>query len=249
MAKTTVQKRASVPISSRRLLLPGASLPAFLRKLTKHNDRAWFKEHGDEYSRVVAQPLAALVSALEMRMGRSRPTFQFGRGAITRPWRDPRFGSGAPLHETAYLRFREACPRVERVHLGVRFTTTGVLLEAGYRPRSPAGLLAVREAIARRPKVAMRILRDDVGIVHEVAGAPFLWTQGEDPELTRAPRGLICPPSVDDLVRCKAWTRRASCWSRGMDWQSLPDRVADAFDAVMPFVRYLSKALDSLDED
>src|SRR5688572_4342402 len=65
---------------------------AFLRKLKKNNDRAWFHAHRDEYERHVRAPMVEIVDRLAQDLRGFAPELVADpRVSLFRPWRDTRF--------------------------------------------------------------------------------------------------------------------------------------------------------------
>ena len=72
---------------------------AFLRKLKKNNDRAWFHAHRDEYERHVRAPMVEVVDRLAQDLRGFAPELVADpKVSLFRPWRDTRFSEDkAPL--------------------------------------------------------------------------------------------------------------------------------------------------------
>ncbi|MDH4065925.1 MAG: DUF2461 domain-containing protein, partial [Acidobacteriota bacterium] len=72
---------------------------AFLRKLKKNNDRAWFHAHREEYERDVRAPMLAVVERLAEDFQTFAPELVADpKVSLFRPWRDTRFSENkAPL--------------------------------------------------------------------------------------------------------------------------------------------------------
>ncbi len=72
----------------------------FFRALAKHQDRAWFKAHKDEYERGWSAPMAALLTEARAAIDSDYPDFELGEPKVFRVHRDVRFSADKSPYKT-----------------------------------------------------------------------------------------------------------------------------------------------------
>ncbi len=128
----------------------------FLKRLGRHNDRAWFAEHRREYERALLEPMRELVRDLAGLMLVIDPEFivqpAVGK-TISRINRDTRFSKDkSPYRDTMWLAFKQASENWQDLpgyffEIGPAVYRYGM----GFYSAAPRTMRAFRAALDRRP--------------------------------------------------------------------------------------------------
>lgn len=124
---------------------------AFLRKLKRNNDRAWFQAHRDEYDRHLRAPMLAIVDRLAADFRAFAPELIADpKTSLFRPWRDTRFSEDkAPLKTNIAAVFpNRTLGRMNGAGLYFEVATTWVWIGGGIYAPDSGQLHAIREHIA-----------------------------------------------------------------------------------------------------
>lgn len=124
---------------------------AFLRKLKRNNDRAWFQAHRDEYDRHLRAPMLAIVDRLAADFRAFAPELIADpKTSLFRPWRDTRFSEDkAPLKTNIAAVFpNRTLGRMNGAGLYFEVATTWVWIGGGVYAPDSGQLHAIREHIA-----------------------------------------------------------------------------------------------------
>jgi uncharacterized protein (TIGR02453 family) len=128
---------------------------AFLRRLSRNNDREWFHARRDEYEAYVRGPMLAFVERLAVDFRAFAPELQADpKISMFRPWRDTRFSENkAPLKTNIAAVFPDRrLGRMNGAGLYFEVAPTYVWIGGGiYAPDGPQ-LQAIREHIAANYK-------------------------------------------------------------------------------------------------
>lgn len=171
---------------------------AFLRRLARHNDREWFREHRADYEEHVKGPMVALIDALAVDLPRIAPDLTANpKTSLYRIHRDTRFSANKAPYKThvAAIFPHRALPKHEGAGLYVHVEVDRVFVGGGlYRPQ-PRQLQRLREHLADhgdrlRKLTAAPAFRRNFG---EVSGE----------RLKRTPRGFPADHPAGDLLRLK----------------------------------------------
>lgn len=171
---------------------------AFLRRLARHNDREWFREHRADYEEHVKGPMVALIDALAVDLPRIAPDLTANpKTSLYRIHRDTRFSANKAPYKThvAAIFPHRALPKHEGAGLYVHVETGRVFIGGGlYRPQ-PRQLQRLREHLAAhgdrlRKLTAAPAFRRNFG---EMSGE----------RLKRTPRGFPADHPAGDLLRLK----------------------------------------------
>lgn len=128
---------------------------AFLRKLKKNNDRAWFQAHRDEYERHVRSPMVEIVDRLAQDLRAFAPELVADpKVSLFRPWRDTRFSDNkAPLKTNIAASFpNRTLGRMNGAGMYVEVATTWVWIGGGVYAPDSGQLHAIREHIAENQR-------------------------------------------------------------------------------------------------
>lgn len=155
---------------------------AFFAGLRRHNDKAWFDRHRDEWTDLVKQPLEALLAEAEP---------EHGPGRVMRINRDVRFSPDKSPYRTSCGMWAGG---VGGVYLSV--SEAGLEVGGGLYEPSRDQLARARSRIDERPQVAaalQRAIDDLTGSGFEIAG----------PSLSTAPRGYPRDHPRIELLRLR----------------------------------------------
>ena len=214
----------------------------FLRGLARHNDKAWFEAHRQDYETHVRQPFLRLITDLQPALATVSPHFRADPrtvgGSLFRIHRDARFSSdkspykpwqGARLfHE----RRREVPAPSFYVHLqpGGSFVGGGLWHpEADTQRRVRQFILdnpATWKKVAHDPKLRRRFALDDTEV------------------LSRAPRGFPADFEFIDDLKHRNWVFWRSLDDATMTGPRLRRTLEADLVALGPFIDYLCAALD-----
>jgi len=156
---------------------------AFLRKLKKNNDRAWFHAHREEYERDVRAPMLAVVERLAEDFQTFAPELVADpKVSLFRPWRDTRFSENkAPLKTNIAAVFpHRRLGRMNGAGLYLEVATTWVWIGGGVYAPDSTQLHAIREHIVDHQRRFERLIQAPA--FRKLGGL-----QGDT--LTRVPRG------------------------------------------------------------
>lgn len=223
---------------------PGAL--RFLRQLARNNRREWFESRRAVYESEVRQPLAALVEEMDVRLATIAPELiGTPKRSIFRIHRDVRFSADkSPYKTNAACQFyhqdagRGAGQDAEGAGAGLYFQLADrdCFVAGGlWMPARPA-LDKIREAIANDPEgfeavVCLPSFRRRFG--------------GLDSEamLKRMPRGYDEGHPAARWLRYRSFTVTRPLTAAELLDRRLPGRLARDFIAMIPFVRWLNRAI------
>jgi len=211
----------------------------FLEELADNNNRPWFQENKWRYDQEVFEPAMAFIRAFRPRLAELSPFFVASDrrvgGSLMRVYRDTRFFKGEPYKTNVGIQFRHEMGRdVHAPGFYVHIAPDECFLAMGVWRPDPASLLAIREAIVEKPDrwrraVRERKFRDQFELVGDSLKTP--------------PRGFpVDHPLVEDLKRTDL-VGYCDLTEKAVLSRRFLDRVATAFDASRPFVRFLCEAL------
>jgi uncharacterized protein (TIGR02453 family) len=123
----------------------------FLRGLKRHNDRAWFAEHREQYERDVRDPMRAFVERMAVDLRRFAPDLVASpRMSLYRIYRDTRFTEDKSPFKTqvAAVFPRRGLSRHQGAGLYVEFGPAGTMVAGGIYMPQPPELRAIREHLA-----------------------------------------------------------------------------------------------------
>jgi uncharacterized protein (TIGR02453 family) len=224
-------------MSTNRPRFPPAAL-TFLRALTRHNDRDWFRARKVEYERTVRAPMAALVEQLDADFRDFAPELLASpRRSIFRIYRDTRFTEDkSPLKTTIAAVFpHRDLPKHASAALYLEVGPKRVLAAGGLYTPSPLQLRAVRQHVAANHS-RLRTIVLAPGFVRATGGL-----QGNT--LARMPRGFDADHAAAAFLRMKQF----------LIWKEWPASLAvsarfyasvlSVFRAGAPLVRFLNEPL------
>ena len=214
----------------------------FLRGLARHNDKAWFESHRQDYEAHVRQPFLRLITDLQPALASVSPHFRADPrtvgGSLFRIHRDARFsndkspykpGQGARLfHE----RRREVAAPSFYIHL----QPGGSFVGGGLWHPEPDTQRRVRQFILDNP-----------GSWKKAAHAPALrprFDLDDSEVLSRPPRGFPADFEFIDDLKHRNWVLWRSLDDAAMTGPRLKKTLETDLAALGPFIDYLCAALD-----
>lgn len=212
---------------------------AFLRGLSRHNDRDWFEERRDTYRDDVRIPTLRLAEEINRRLESAAPAYVTpATRAVPRLARDRRFHPDRPPYKTfAAALFGHGGERLfDGCGFAVRVAPGGVTIGGGaFRPHQ-AQLARVREAIHEDPGVFRALLRRRAlrGRMGELRGA----------RTVRVPVGYDPDDPAAALLRHRQFFFEAEY---GLDLARSRELAGETLRCVRvlrPFLDWLAEALE-----
>ena len=202
----------------------------FLWALRLNNSREWFKEHRDEYERLMARPTKALANALYEHLAERYPKHDW-KLHISRIYRDARrlYGKG-PMND--HLWFTLWADREEGAGpaFWFSFTPEGWDFGMGLWPPGNVTLERFRAQVKLDPSPAEKMAR-------RLQGQDLFALTGESYKKPKLPTTPLLQPWVD-----KKWLGIECSRPHGaLDLSDgLFDFVRDGVEHLMPFYEYFS---------
>jgi uncharacterized protein (TIGR02453 family) len=222
---------------------------AFLRALSRHNDRTWFEANRARYEAELRIPMAALVEEVDVRLGTIAPEIVgHPRRSLFRIHRDVRFSSDKRPYKTnvaAWFYHGGGDGTVSGAGRSGAHGGAGFYFDIGPDASSIGGgiwmpprptLTRIRARIDEEHGSLERILRD-AGVRRRFGG---LATEGM---LTRMPRGYPDTHPAASLLRHQSFTLGRGLTERELFSGRLPDLLARDFARLVPLVRWLNESL------
>jgi len=173
----------------------------FLKSIQKNNNKEWFDEHKDEYTKFILEPSRAFVEEMGEHLQALVPTINAIpkiNQSLFRIYRDIRFSKdktpikskiGVIFWQGSHIRMQSSC-------FYLHFSPKELLIASGIRTFDPDLLAAYREYIKvdkNREELheILEVLRESGYVVSE-------------PEYKRLPRGFDKEMSLEYLARMKA---------------------------------------------
>jgi uncharacterized protein (TIGR02453 family) len=218
----------------------------FLRNLARNNRKEWFEAHREEYDREVKAPLVELVEEVDARLATISPEIVGDpKRSIFRIYRDVRFSkdkSPYKTHAACWFYHRDAGHGVgsDAAHGG-----------AGFYFHMEPGRTICGGGIWMPPRPALNKIRDAIAEYHEefeeIVSLPALRKRfgdmDSDSMLSRMPRGFAPGHPAEKWLRYQSFTLGRSLSARELESASLPRTLEKDFLRVLPFVRWLNKAV------
>lgn len=215
----------------------------FLRQLKRNNRREWFQAHRQEYDDELRAPVGALLEELDVRLATLAPELVADpKGALFRIHRDVRFSkdkSPYKTHVAFWVNHRDlgrSAATVVHGGAGLYFhLEPGQSILAGgmWMPPRPA-LLRIRDALVEDRAGFERTLR---------TLRPRFGSLSTEAVLQRLPRGYPDGHPAGRWLRYKSFTVSRRVADADLRRADLPDRLARDYRVLIPFVRWLNKAL------
>lgn len=218
----------------------------FLRDLKRNNAKVWFEAHRDVYEQEVREPMRRLVETVDERLAAIAPEIVGDpRRSMFRINRDVRFSRDKSPYKTnagAWFYHRDAGRKVGTAGEGggagfyVHLDPTTCFLAGGiWMPARPA-LVRIREVIAAQPRALPR-LTSAPGFRRRFDGL------NQEAKLTRVPQGFAPDHPAAEWLRLQSFTAAAPVEPSVVTSPRLVDRLCRDFEALVPLVRWLNRAL------
>ena len=211
---------------------------AFLRALTRHNDRDWFRERRDTYEEHVRAPMIAIIERVADDLRAFAPELVASpKVSMYRIYRDTRFSANKlPFKTQASAIFpHRDLGKHEGAGLYFHVATDHVLVGGGIYAPAPRQLLQVRQHIAANSRRLESIVR----------ATAFRRSYGalDGQRLKRVPRGFDSDHPAADYLQHKQFlagcTRPPSFATGARFYPSL----VRLFKDLAPLVRFLNEPL------
>ncbi|HXH23780.1 MAG TPA: DUF2461 domain-containing protein [Vicinamibacterales bacterium] len=211
---------------------------AFLRALTRHNDRAWFRARKADYERHVRGPMLDVLARLARDFQSFAPELVADpKISLYRIYRDTRFSADkSPLktHIAAHFPAR-GFPRHQGAALYFEIAPSGAWIGGGLYMPSTSDLQAVREHIAAtHPALHRLVTRRSF-----VDAAGELWGN----RLQRVPRGYPADHPAAYYLQFRQFLAGREYEAEFATSPRFYAELVRVFRAVAPLVRFLNTAL------
>jgi uncharacterized protein (TIGR02453 family) len=217
----------------------------FFRGLARHNEKAWFEAHRDEYETEVRRPMRDLIADLDARFAEFAPEIGGDpKRSMFRINRDIRFSKDKSPYKT-----HAAC---WFHHLNAA-RTVGAEADAGsagyYFHLEPGGRSMIGAGIWMPPRPQLNKLRsaiaDNPRDFDKMAGSIPRRFGGLDDEgsLKRMPRGYAEDHQAAKWLRFQSFTSGRTLTDAQVTSASLSSLLAREYEALLPLVRWLNGAL------
>jgi uncharacterized protein (TIGR02453 family) len=218
----------------------------FLADLTANNERAWFQPRKAEFEQLLKEPLEALIAALAGRFeARDIPLRADPARSPFRIYRDVRFSKDKSPYKT---NIGASFPWVgeEANDSDGRSHTASVHSSGGYFHLSP-GEIYVGGGIWHPEKAWLatfrqRLVEDPRSLRKLIDGRDFrsmFGSLGGD-ALQRVPTGFPADHPEAELLKLKDVTFGRRLSDKDATSPTLPDLIADTFEAATPVMKYLA---------
>jgi uncharacterized protein (TIGR02453 family) len=217
---------------------------AFLHSLRKHNNKAWFEAHRDDYERQLREPSKALAHAMGAYFREHKmPILGNAKTSLFRINRDIRFSKDKSPYKTHVgLSFPLEGSKKEEwcgYYIGFEPTKTGkgVSVFAGggiYHPMPPH-LQRIRALIAAKHKELEKILN--------APSFKKLYPDGLTGEsLQRIPHGYDEDHPAAKYLKQKSFLFGCDLKDSDLLKESLPELLGAKFKAALPMIEFLGRA-------
>jgi uncharacterized protein (TIGR02453 family) len=217
----------------------------FFRGLARHNEKAWFEAHRDEYEAVVRQPMRELIEELDTLFAEFAPEIGGDpKRSMFRIYRDIRFSKDKSPYKTHAACWFHHLNAARTVGAEADAGSAGYYfhLEPGGRSMIGAGLWMpprqqlkkLRESIADDPKGFDRVARS---IPSRFGGLD------DEGALKRMPRGYAEDHPAAKWLRFQSFTSGRTLTDAQVTSPSLASLLAREYEALLPLVRWLNGAL------
>jgi uncharacterized protein (TIGR02453 family) len=218
----------------------------FLRGLARQNRKEWFEAHRADYDEAIRAPLLALIEEVDVRLATLAPEIVGSpRRSPFRIHRDVRFSRDKrpyKTHVACWFYHRDAGHQVGdgAVHGGAGFyfhwSPTEAFCGGGvWMPPAPA-LAKLRTALDADHETFTAIVTDR-------AFRRRFGALDDEAVLTRMPRGFAESHPAAAWLRYKSFTAGQPLTPAQVASPRLVDTLARSYAALVPFVRWLNRAM------
>ena len=217
----------------------------FFRGLARHNEKAWFEAHRDEYETEVRGPMRDLIEDLDTRFADFAPEIGGDpKRSMFRINRDIRFSKDKSPYKT-----HAAC-WFHHINAARNVGSEADAGSAGYYFHlEPGGRSMIGAGIWRPPrpqlnKLRIAIARDSKGFEKMARSIPGRFGGLDDEDaLKRMPRGYADDHPAAKWLRFQSFTSGRTLTDAQVTSASVASFLAREYEALLPLVRWLNGAL------
>lgn len=212
------------------------SLPlTFLKQVKKHNDRTWFAAHKEQYDNAFGELITFADLVLTELKKHDDIETASGKKSLFRIYNDVRFSKDkSPYKINLGGGFRRATA-LRRGGYYFHIQPGHSFVAGGFWGPSAQDLTHIRQHLAADPEPLTALIKSK----------PFKKTfdslQGE--QVKTAPRGYTADHPAIDLLRYKQFIIRRDFTDEEVLHPSFHKKVAQTFEAMRPFLDYMSEIL------
>ena len=224
----------------------GKGTLSFLRGLARHNRKAWFEAHRDQYEALVKAPMLELIEEMDVRLARFAPEIIGDpKRSMFRIYRDIRFSkdkSPYKTHASCWFYHRDGSRGVGREASGggagfyFQVAPGNCFLGGGMWMPPREALNKIRDAIAEAPKPFVR-LATDRRAVRRFGGL------SDEAVLTRVPRGYAPDHPAAGWLRFQSFIFGREISDAQAVGPRLPALLEADFRLMTPLVRWINGVL------
>ncbi|GAC1650789.1 MAG: DUF2461 domain-containing protein [Gemmatimonadaceae bacterium] len=218
---------------------------AYLRRLARNNNKAWFESHRDEYEREVRAPLAAFVEAIDIWLADAAPELVgHPRRSLFRIHRDVRFARDKAPYKTnaaCWFYHRDAGRGVGSVAHG----GAGLYLHVADKDCYVGGGIWMPPA-PTLARIRDRLVEDYEGFEATIITAAFrrpFRGLSDDAVMTRVARGYSPTHPAAQWLRYRSFTASAQLSRAEVTSHRLIDTAVRRYTVLLPLVRWLNAAI------
>jgi uncharacterized protein (TIGR02453 family) len=208
---------------------------AFLKALSKNNNRDWFNEHKDIYTKA-HDNIIGFADALLVEMNKhDNIETSSGKKALFRIYKDVRFSKDkTPYNSFWHGHFKRATKNLRGGYY-FRLEPGNSYVSGGFWGPAPNDLQRIREDIELNYEDLRKLL------ANKTLGNTFGKMKGE--QLSSAPRGYAKDSPAIDLLRYKQFIFRHEFTDKEVLSADFVYKANDAFKKLRPFFNYMSEVL------
>ncbi len=207
----------------------------FLKTLSKNNNRDWFNEHKDTYTKAHDNIVAfadALLTELNKHDNIETPS---GKKSLYRIYKDVRFSKDKTPYNSHWSGGFKRATKQLRGGYYFRIQSGNSFLAGGFWGPNPNDLQRIREDIDLNYEDWQKLLAD------KTLTKTFGKLIGE--QLSSAPRGYAKDHPAIDLIRHKQFILKHPFTDKEVLSPDFMNKVNDGFKKLRPFFNYMSEVL------
>ena len=207
----------------------------FLKTLSKNNNRDWFNEHKDTYTKVhdnIVDFADALLAELNKHDNIETPS---GKKSLYRIYKDVRFSKDKTPYNSHWSGGFKRATKQLRGGYYFRIQAGNSFLAGGFWGPNPNDLQRIREDIDLNYEDWQKLLAD------KTLTKTFGKLIGE--QLSSAPRGYAKDHPAIDLLRHKQFILKHPFTDKEVLGPDFLNKVNDGFKKLRPFFNYMSEVL------
>lgn len=207
----------------------------FLTKLKKNNNRDWFGEHKDEYTRSHEEMIAFADEVITKLKASDNIATASGKKGLKRIYRDTRFSNNKTPYKSGWSCGITRATTSLRGGYYFRIEPGNSVIAGGFWGPDSKDLKLIREQIAQDPEELRTIL------ANKAFGSYFGQMEGE--QVKTAPKGFSKEDPAIDLLRFKQFLLVKNFTDEEVMDPNFAEMIADGFKRMRPFHDYFSYIL------